>query len=288
MASKRSALVKIHLAVLLFGLSGPFGKFLTFSPFIIVLARTFIATLVLLPKASRGDISGKKLLPFALLGVLLALHWVTFFLAIQLSTVAIGLLSFATFPVFVSFLEPVFFKERLSLRDLAFALVTFLGLCLVIPSFDLGSNLVQGALVGTFSSFTFAILSVLNRLLVQSQPADRIALLQNGFAALSLAPFIFFNPYLPTLYELILLIFLGVFCTAAAHTLFIDSLKGIKAQTASVIAALEPVYGTAFAYLLIGETQSARSLLGAAIILLATLLTTIKSREEGSPSPGSV
>jgi len=275
------SLIYIHLAVLLFGVSGLFGKFLALSPVMIVFSRTLIASLVLLPGEVRKPmrVSIGDLLPFILLGALLALHWVTFFLSIQVSTVAIGLLSFATFPVFVSFLEPLFFREKLSLSEILYGAVTFFGLCLVVPSFDLGSNMMQGALIGTFSSLTFAIISVLNRLLVKSHTANKIALLQNGFATLTLAPLLITSWQLPSLSELALLTVLGVFCTAGAHTLFIKSLVALRAQTASIIAALEPVYGMTFAYLILGETQSPRALLGAAIILGTTALATVRSRK---------
>lgn len=279
MTTHTLSLISIHSAVFLFGISGLFGKFLALSPVMIVFSRTLIAALVLLPGEVRKPLRLplRDLPPFALLGALLALHWVTFFLSIQISSVAIGLLSFATFPVFVSFIEPLFFREKLSLADILSGGVTFVGLCLVVPSFDLGSNMMQGALVGTFSSLTFAILSVLNRLLVKSHTANRIALLQNGFATLTLVPFLVIAWQLPSLSEIALLMVLGVLCTALAHTLFIQSLVGLRAQTASIIAALEPVYGMTFAYLLLGESQSPRALLGGAIILGTTALASVKS-----------
>ena len=78
------------------------------------------------------------------MGVILAIHWTTFFKSIQVSTVAIGLLTFSTFPVFVTFLEPYFFKEKIKLSDVVIAIVTFLGVMLVIQKFELGNNLTQG------------------------------------------------------------------------------------------------------------------------------------------------
>jgi drug/metabolite transporter (DMT)-like permease len=67
-----------------------------------------------------------------------------------------------------------------------------------------------------------------------------------------------------------LLIILGVFCTALAHALFINSLKSIRAQLAGVIAALEPVYGILFAFVLLGEKPSWTMLSGGALILAST------------------
>ena len=74
--------------------------------------------------------------------------------------------------------------------------------------------------------------------------------------------------------DVLLLLALGILCTALAHTLFIGSLRRVSAHTASVVAALEPVYGIALAALLLGEVPSPRTLVGALLILGAALLAT--------------
>ena len=123
MIQKRHGLVEIHIAVLLFGLAGLFGKFLSLSPLVIVFGRTSFAALTLsaILFYSKTRIRTKSIRDFTvlvLLGILLAIHWTTFFQAIQISTVAVGLLTFSTFPVFVTFMEPYFFKEKLRRFDL--------------------------------------------------------------------------------------------------------------------------------------------------------------------------
>ena len=124
----------------------------------------------------------------ALGGAILAAHWFTFFLSIQVSTVAIGLLGFATFPLFVTFLEPVVFGERLHRYDVIAALVVVAGLVLVTPSFDVGNTLTQGLLWGMLSAFTFALLALLNRAYARSYPAVTVVFYQQAFAALCMLP----------------------------------------------------------------------------------------------------
>ncbi|MBN1223790.1 MAG: DMT family transporter, partial [Candidatus Aminicenantes bacterium] len=133
--SVRKSLFEIHTAVLLFGFAGLFGKWLVFSPIFIVAGRVFFASLSLalilrlfhieFRVRPRSDL---RLLLF--LGLVLAGHWVSFFQSIQVSSVAIGLLSFSTFPVFTTFLEPVFFKERISKINILFSLFCFFGVFL--------------------------------------------------------------------------------------------------------------------------------------------------------------
>ncbi|MEQ9570407.1 MAG: EamA family transporter, partial [Longimicrobiales bacterium] len=113
-------LLSVHLAVLLFGAAGLFGKLLALPPTVIVLGRVVFASAalgaVLAARGRRGTDrragGGGPVWGLAALGLLLAVHWVTFFHAIQVSSVAVGLLTFATFPVFAALLEPLLPGER--------------------------------------------------------------------------------------------------------------------------------------------------------------------------------
>ncbi len=254
---RSSSLIEIHIAVLLFGLAGLFAKLVSLPSTIIVLGRVFFATvflsLILLYYKQSIKLNRKRdYFYLGMLGIILAIHWVTFFKSIQLSTVAIGLLTFSTFPVFVTFLEPCFFRERIKLSDVSIAFITFLGVALVIPQFELGNNMTQGAMWGILSGFTFAILSILNKKYVKEYSSLVIAFYQDLIAAIVLLPFLFLQESVIPFKDILLLLLLGVVFTGIAHSLFIKGLINVKAQTASIIASLEPVYGIIFAFILLG------------------------------------
>ena len=281
MTQKRYGLIEIHVAVLLFGISGLFGKFLFLSPLVIVFGRTSFAALTLsaILFYSKTQIRTKTIQDFTvliLLGIILAIHWITFFHAIQMSTVAVGLLTFSTFPIFVTFMEPYFFKEKLRRFDLLTAASVVLGLILVIPSLDFQNHITQGAFWGTISGFTFAVLSILNRKYVGTYPSMVIVCYQNWMATLILFPFLFFEDLSLQPTDVLLLAVLGIFCTALAHVLFIKSLVHIKTQLASITACLEPVYGIIFAFVLLGEIPTLRTILGGGIILGTIALASMK------------
>ena len=163
---------------------------------IIVLGRVFFSSIFLLIIILylKKDIKLKQKKHYfylVLMGVILAIHWSTFFKSIQVSTVAIGLLTFSTFPVFVTFLEPYFFKEKIKLSDIVIAIVTLLGVMLVIPKFELGNNLTQGVMWGIVSGFTYAILSMLNRKFVKEYSSPVIAFYEQFVATIVLIPFLF-------------------------------------------------------------------------------------------------
>jgi len=266
----------LHVAVLLFGLAGLFGKWLTLPAVVIVFGRTMSAAVALwllglFVGPGRGRMSPSDLAVLCVQGLVLAVHWVTFFYAVQISSVAVGLISFSTFPVFVTFLEPLCFGEKLRARDGILSFVVFVGLLLVVPEFELRNSVTRGVLWGTLSGLSFALLSLLNRQLSQIHSARFLAFSQNLVAAVCLVPFLSTASLHVTSRDILSLVVLGVLCTALAHTFFINALVTIRAQTASVVAALEPVYGIGFAFIFLGEVPSGRTVVGGTVILVTTI-----------------
>lgn len=286
MTSRFSGLLSIHIAVLLFGVAGLFGKLLALSPAIIVAGRTLFASLALVVVLwmLRGEIQLKRrsdLAAFLFMGSILAIHWVTFFHSIQVSTVAIGLLTFSSFPIFVTFLEPVFFNERLRGFDVLIATIVVVGLVLVIPEFDLSNNLTLGAFWGVISGLTFALLAIMNRRFVADYPALQIALFQDAIACMVLLPFVTSDILTVKAAQWLGLLVLGVVFTALAHSLFIGGMRIARAQLASVIACLEPVYGIVLAMVLLREIPSQRVLSGGVLILGAIIYATLRPAPAG-------
>ncbi len=277
---KKRSLAEIHVAVVLFGIAGLFGKWIVLSPSIIVLGRVFFASiaLALILLISKQTILFPKkstYLLLASLGLLLAVHWTVFFQSIQISTVAVGLLSYSSFPVFTAFLEPLFFKEKIQIKNLFHAGMCVLGIFLIIPKFDLNDAVFQGVLWGIAAGLTFSLLTIFNRKLSKKYSSLVIAFYQDFFATLFLLPFFFILRPTLDLKNIFLLCILGIFCTAGSHTLFIKGMKYIRAQTAAIISSLEPVYGIVIAFFFLHEIPAFRTVLGGMIILTAAFSVTL-------------
>jgi drug/metabolite transporter (DMT)-like permease len=276
-------LLKIHVAVLLFGFAGLFGheKILPLPSVVIVFGRVIFASVTLLLAASVWrDIlrpaSRYSLLAFAVLGVLLAVHWTTFFQAVKTCGVALALITYTTFPVFVAFLEPLFFREKLHTIDVVRAVLALAGIIILKSDFQWQDRVTQGILWGIASGWTFALLTLLNRRFVRQNSSMTIALYQDLFAAVALLPFALAYGPTFTVWDVMLLAVLGILCTAVAHSLFISGMHGISARTASTIACLEPVYGTLLAVLSLNEDLALRTVLGGIVILGVALHATWK------------
>lgn len=291
MSSPSRNLLQIHIAVLLFSFAGLFGdpRLLALPSvaigfhrsLLIVFGRVGFASLaLLLAGLVRRDIlrvpSRRGLLAFAALGVLLAVHWTTFFQSVQTGGVALALITYSTFPVFVAFLEPLFFREKWQTIDVVLASLALAGVAILTRRFELRDRATQGVLWGVASGLTFALLSVLNRRFVRHHSGTTIALYQDLFAAAALLPFVVADWPVLTLRDVLLLFVLGVLCTAVAHSLFIAGMHGISARTASMIACLEPVYGVLFAILFFHEIPPPRTVLGGILILGVAFYATLK------------
>jgi len=270
--NNKKSLFEIHIAVFLFGLAGLFGKWLALSPVIIVLGRVFFASValvfILLILKQKIKINNfKHYILFFILGLVLSVHWISFFRSIQVSTVAVGLLSFSSFPIFTTFLEPLFFREKIVKINILYSFLCVTGIFLIVPRFDLESSVYQGVLWGLLSGLTFSVLTIINKKLTQQFSSYIIAFFEDFFAAVLLIPFFFILHPVLNVKSILLLCALGVFCTAGSHTLFIRGIRHIKAQTASIINTLEPVYGIIMAFLFLHEIPTIRTILGGTIIL---------------------
>jgi len=283
--AKAGGMAEVHAAAALFGLAGLFGRWLLMSPFIIVLGRVSFASLalggILLLRRRRPSVRterGRDIPLFALLGLLLAAHWVSFFRSIQVSSVAVGLLSYSTFPLFTAILEPLINREPWGKRHFLLSPGCLTGVLVIIPRFDTAQPVVQGVGWGVLAGLLFAVLTVVNRRLVSRHSALTIAFFQDLSAAVFLLPIFFIIDPSLTRRDILLLAVLGVACTALSHTLFIRGLKTVSARTASIISALEPVYGAALALLLLGEIPAARTVAGGALIVGSSVWASLAER----------
>jgi drug/metabolite transporter (DMT)-like permease len=280
--TRSRSLAEIHLAVFLFGFPGLFGKWLALPPEVIVFGRVLFACLALGAVMAAGRrafrISPRRdLVLLAVCGVVLAAHWTMFFRSVQVSSVAVGLLAYSSFPVFTAFLEPLLARERWDPASLIYALLCVLGIALIVPGFDVSDAVVRGVLWGLGAGLSFSLLSVLDRSLAARHPSLNVAFYQDLVAAVVLAPAVLRAGLPRSGRDWALIAVLGVVCTAAAHTLFIEGMKGVGARTASVLSSLEPVYGIILALALLNESPSLRTVSGGALVLAAALAATVRA-----------
>lgn len=279
MTAYRTALTSAHITALLFGLTGIFGALIHASASVITFGRAAFALLALAvfaqlqERALLRGLNLRKLSIYALSGLMLAAHWVTFFIAIKVGGVAVATLGFASFPAFITLLDMAVFRDRPHLAEALLLLLVTLGLVLVTPSFELANQGTVGLLWGLASGLSFALLAMTNRRATDGRNGVQVVFWQNATVALIMAPFAVFDLVELDAVDWTHLAILGVLCTAVSQALFVKSLKGLNARSAGMIISLEPVYAIACAWWLFHETPSWRMLAGATLIVLAILMS---------------
>ena len=274
--------VLLHLAVLLFGLSSVLARSMTAPALVITWGRVVCSAipLLLFLLARRQPLGLERKRDWGLLiaaGVVQAVHWVTFFHSIQISSVAIGTITFSTFPLFLLFLEPLVFHERFRMKNLLFAALLVIGVVITIPEFSMENKTTLGIVYGMVCSLLYAVLMLFNRDLSARYPAGKICLYEQGTAAIVLLPAVLLIHPAVSGHDAALIVVLGVVCTALAFGMFVTAQRTVPAQTAGLVSGLETVYGIVFALLLLGDAPTAREIVGGVIILGTAMLATWKS-----------
>lgn len=277
----RKSLISLHIAVMLFGLSAVLGQFVTAPAVIVAGGRVICSSLLLflLSIAGRASLKLKSRKDYGIAvfaGIVLAVHWTTFFQAIQSSSVAIGTITFSTFPLFLTFLEPLLFREKLKVTSVLSAAVLLLGVFITIPEFSLENQITIGILWGMVSSLSYAVLSLANRYLSRSYAARTVCLYEQGTAAVVLLPAMFLVKISWTTQNILGIAAIGFICTAFAHSLYVAAQRKVKAQTAGIISGMETVYGIVYALLFLGEVPGIRELIGGAVILGVALVISLR------------
>ncbi len=286
MTPRQQGLISAHIAAVFFGLTGVLGHVIHASPMSITAGRALFAVAALLVVAhylkapiARG-ISRKSAAHLLYSGLALAIHWITFFMAVKTGGIAIATLGFASFPAFITLLERLFLKDPVNLLDWILVALVISGLVLVTPAIDLSDAGTIGLFWGVISAITFAALALINRSL-GGLDAIQVAFWQNMLVMVVCLPLGLGGLFILDGGSLFWLVMLGVLCTALSHFLFVRSLRSINARSAGLIIALEPVYAIAFAMILFGEQPTLRMMLGAILIIAAAVCPRRPASQEG-------
>lgn len=288
--TKQAALIQMHIAAVLFGISGIFGALIHSDAFIISMGRSAfgILAMTLLCVHFRHipwRIPYKASYALLFASCLLAAHWVSFFYAIKVSDVAMATLGFACFPASVAVFERIFFKDKITYTEYFLLVAVSIGLILVTPSFDMSTNGTIGLLWGILSGVLYGASVVVNRYNLKTATGVQICWWQCVIVLILLLPFSATNIVNTSATDWLWIACLGLLCTGLSYYLFISSLVSIKAKTASIIIALEPVYAILCAWVLFNEQPSIRTVVGGVIIILAVIWAGLqKQASHASPA----
>ena len=272
------------LAALFISTSGVLGKCIAMPTEVIVWFRASLALVFLYVYARYKKVdlkmkSKKDYVPFIISGIFMAAHWVTYFYALKLSNVALGILSTYTFPVITALLEPLFLKVKFNPIYIVLGLMVLAGLYIIIPEFNLESSHVKGILFGIFSALCYAI-----RILILKQHVSRyngitLMFYQTVITTILLFPVLFFMDLSGLKSQFPYLILLALITTAVGHSLMLRSLKFFSASTTTIISSLQPIFGIILAFFFLREIPTMNTYLGGSLIFLTVVIECLRSKK---------
>ncbi|WP_162127831.1 DMT family transporter [Flavobacterium phycosphaerae] len=280
----------LHLIVFIWGFTAVLGALITLDAlplvwFRMLFAVGFIAIYIYFKKLPL-KVSGKALLQFLFSGLIIALHWFTFFHAIKISNISITLACLSTGALFASLLEPILYGKKIVWYEVFFGLLVVVGLYII---FNVEGSYFLGMITALTSAFLSALFAVINSKLVKSYDATIISFYElSGGVIFFTFLLLFTHSFSPDFFvlsvkDLIYLLILSSVCTAYAFIASTSVMKFLSPYTVMLTINLEPIYGIILAVIVFNdkEKMSVEFYIGAVIILATVLLNAfIKSRKK--------
>jgi len=290
------ARLQIHFCVLLWGFTAILGKLITLPALPLVWWRMLlvVAALLLMPKVWRGlrAMPARLIWAYAGIGVLVSLHWLSFYAAIKLSNASVGATCIALGPVFLAFIEPWIAKRKFDLRELMIGVAVVPGVMMVVGGVPHGIRL--GIAVGVLSTLFVALFGSLNKRLVEHGDPLTVTCIELGTGTIFLTALAPLLPHtgaafvLPDLHDALLLLALSFGCTLLPFTLALVALRHMSAFGTQMVTNLEPVYAIVLAVVLLHEQRELDRWFyaGVVVILAAVFVHPLLNRQQrGTKQP---
>ncbi|SFZ82001.1 Protein containing DUF6 [Tenacibaculum maritimum NCIMB 2154] len=274
----------LHLIVFIWGFTAILGALISIEAVPLVWYRMLLAVgfivIYFLVKRKSLKVDKRGVAKFVFSGIIIAVHWITFFKAIKVSNVSVALVTMSTGAFFTSLIEPLFFKRKVKLLEICLGLLVVLGLYVI---FNFESRYTLGIIYALVSAFLSALFSVLNGLYVRDYDPELISFYQLFFGVIGITFFLLFtNSFSIDFFTLSkadwgYLFVLSSICTAYAFIISVRVMKYLTPYTVMLTINLEPIYAIILALLIFKEKEQmdVGFYYGAFIVLFVVLLNGI-------------
>lgn len=272
----------LHFLIFIAGFTAILGELITIGSIPLVWYRMVMAAMLMFFyikfRKLKIKVDKKAMFKFFAAGVVVALHWITFFEAIKQSNISITLAMFSTGAFFASFIEPLFYKRRIIWYEILFGLMVIFGVFLITHG---ELKYINGIILGVVSALLSSLFAVINGTFIQKHSATVISFYEfiSGVVFLTIFILVFKGGFTAEFFTLsssdwIFLFVLASVCTAYAFIGVVNVMKYISPYTVVLSYNLEPVYGIALALILfpVTETMAPQFYYGALLVLLSVLL----------------
>ena len=274
-------IIELNISIIFISTSGALGRYIDMPVAVTIGFRALLACIFLfvfckwkgfdfrIPKHDRGTL--------ILSGVLMGLHWLTYFYALRLSNVAIGMISMFTFPVISSFLEPLILKTKFQKIQLLLGGVVLVGVYFLVPEFSFSNNYFKAVVIGIISAVLFALRNIITKTSVSNYNGSIIMMYQMAIIAMALSPFYLIYPNAGIMDQLPASIVLALLTTTIGHTLLVYSFKNFSVTSASIMSSAQLIYGILIGAIFLKEYPEMSSIIGGLLIFISVLLESLRT-----------
>jgi drug/metabolite transporter (DMT)-like permease len=275
-------LFELNISLLLISTSGPLGRYIDMPVPVTIAFRALVgAMLIYLFCRWKGlDLTLNKQDRSIILtsGLLMLLHWITYFYALKLSNVSIGMLSLFTFPVITALLEPVLLKTKFQFIHLVLGGMVIVGIYFLVPEFDISNDHTKALGFGVFSAVCYALRNIIMKSKVSEYNGSVLMLYQLIIIGACLFPSFFILDTSKIVVELPAALVLAVLTTALGHTIFLQSFKHFSTTSVSIMSSVQPIYGILLGMLFLNEIPELSSVLGGGLILISVIVESTRTK----------
>ncbi|MGB3775548.1 MAG: DMT family transporter [Leeuwenhoekiella sp.] len=274
-------LLQLNFAMLLVSTSGVLGRSIPLSAPVAIAYRALLAAVLLFLflrfKKIKLFIAKKDRKMILLGGFLMGLHWVFYFQALQLSTVAIGMLTIYTHPTLTSILEPIIMKKPFQKIHILLGVLVLIGISFLVPELNFENQYTQAIGFGLISALAYSLRNILMKKQVKNYHGSLLMWYQMVIVAVALTPLYFMASPEAVTEAFPYLLALALVTTAVGHTLYLMSFKYFNVTTASILGSVQPIYGILMGIFFLGEIPRWGTFIGGAMILTAVITESIRS-----------
>ena len=282
--SKLKNYILLHFIVFIWGFTAILGALISIDAIPLVWFRMLLAVLIIfiyfIAKKKTFKIDRKASLKFLISGIIIAIHWITFFKAIKVSNVSVALVTMSTGAFFTSLLEPLFFKRKIKGVEIILGILVIIGLYII---FNFESQYLIGIIYALISAFLSALFAVLNGLYIKKYDGTTISFYQLFYGVLAISLYLLItksfsvNFFILEMSDWVYLFILSSVCTAYAFIKSVKIMKYLTPYTVMLTINLEPIYAIILALLIFGEKEKMQVefYYGAFVVMLVVLLNGI-------------
>jgi len=277
-------LIELNVAILFMSTSGVLGRYIDLPVPTIIATRALLASLFIFIfcKWKKFDFTIKKKdrVAFIIGGLLMGLHWITYFYTLKLSSVAVGMLLLFTYPIITAFLEPIFLKTKFQKIHIVLGGIVLIGVYFIVPDFGMEKTYLKTLGLGTLSAVCYSLRNLIMKAKSTDYKGSILMFYQLIIITICLAPFFFILDNTGFVNQLPASLVLALLTTAIGHTYLLYSFKKFSTTSVSIISSSQPIYGIIIAMLFLNEYPEIRTILGGAFLLASVIIESIRSNNK--------